>query len=513
MARDGPPAQTPRRQWRDRGRIAVTSRGEPASRVLSDRVRAGLAARSMRQVHPRTSRRRAVGEAAAARRRGHRQFNTPAARGAAPACARPPPPARPRRRRPSTASPGRWAGLALGAHVRIAQEGTEIGLTETTLASSPEAAAQRRPARGPAPPSTSSGRHLARRQAAEAGSSAPSSGDVRQPGSGRPRCGRPRGGTRRAGPDQPVPDASAVDRGGPHRPAATAAMRAPGWRRSTRSRPRPFATGGGLDHERALHGAGRGAEVEALRTPLLHGAHRARIDALPRDTQPADDRTAAVIGSSTMMRIAMALADRIPTTSSTRRTRRSPAPAAGSEHLRIAGAGRIAGPGGRRIALHHSRRARGRRGRGHHHRGRLRGPGRQAHRVRPAGRRREGGRSSRRTPRAWTSTSSRTRPPAAGRHRTALLQPANIMRLLEVVREADRGRRAGDRDGWPAGSTSSRCCRRWGRASSATGCSRPTAARRSSCWRAVRAAARSMGPRGLRLRDGPFAMSDLAGST
>ena len=320
---------TPAVTWRIEDGTAVITLSNPPVNGLSDRVRAGLSA----ALDALESTADLTGVVLVGESRGFcggadvRQFNTPAAH------------AEPRLRDvldrlvrlpvPVVAALHGFAlggglELALGAHVRIAQEGTEIGLTETTLGLIPGGGGTQRLPRligaGPALDVILGGTRLTAAQAAEAGIvDAVFDGDPVAAGI-RAVQGRAASGTGLTVlDDQPVPDASAVD----FEAARTAARRN---RRNARARLAaidaveaatrlPLAQG--LDHERALFTElVEGPESKALRHLFFAERTASRIDALPRDTQPRTIEQAAVIGSGTMgAGIAMALAAaRIPTT-------------------------------------------------------------------------------------------------------------------------------------------------------------------------------------------------------
>lgn len=320
---------TPAVTWRIEDGTAVITLSNPPVNGLSDRVRAGLSA----ALDALESTADLTGVVLVGEGRGFcggadvRQFNTPAAH------------AEPRLRDvldrlvrlpvPVVAALHGFAlggglELALGAHVRIAQEGTEVGLTETTLGLIPGGGGTQRLPRligaGPALDVILGGTRLSAAQAAE-------TGIVDAVFEGDPVAAGIRAVQERAASgtgltvldDQPVPDASAVD----FEAARTAARRN---RRNARARLAaidaveaatrlPLAQG--LDHERALFTElVEGPESKALRHLFFAERTASRIDGLPRDTQPRTIERAAVIGSGTMgAGIAMALAAAgIPTT-------------------------------------------------------------------------------------------------------------------------------------------------------------------------------------------------------
>lgn len=213
--------------------------------------------------------------------------------------------------------------LALGAHHRIAEKDATIGLSETTLGLIPGGGGtQRLPRLVGAATALQLIQDAVRLPAADAAAygvvDGLFEGDPVAAGIAYLRA-RPADAPLRVLDDAQVPDAAAVD---------FAAARAKAARNRRNGRAQIAAIDAvelathtpieeGLDQERALFTQlVDGPESAALRHLFFAERTAARIDALPKGTQPRDIRTAAVIGSGTMgTGIAMALADAgIPTT-------------------------------------------------------------------------------------------------------------------------------------------------------------------------------------------------------
>ena len=326
---DGTAAQAPAVQFGIEDGIAVVTLANPPVNGLSDRVRAGLAG-ALDEIEAADG---LIGVVLTGAGRGFcggadvRQFNTPAAH------------AEPRLRDvlarlvrlpvPVVAALHGFAlggglELALGAHIRIAQEGTEIGLTETTLGLIPGGGGtQRLPRLVGAQRALDvilAGARLTAAQAADLGIvESVFTGDPVAAGIEAVRVRAASGEAVQALDDQPVPDASAID----FEAARTKARRN---RRNARAllaaidaveAATRLPLEEGLDHERALFTElVEGPESKALRYLFFAERTAARVEALPRDTATRAIGTAAVIGSGTMgAGIAMSLADAgIPTT-------------------------------------------------------------------------------------------------------------------------------------------------------------------------------------------------------